>query len=1004
MQQSFITIIIPSKRAKRAEIELALDRLDNPANENIRRAFRKSQRVHFISGALIYGDKEEDYFSLEMSVDGEINQALSLFDDKNTQLKSLLTPLFDLLECVGQPSSFLKQHMVKTGSGYFNTPGLNFSGSPGMRVLRILQDQQLARGIRDYFDQSSPSGSSLQILTQLRQAIEQDDHFTEAKNGAPKLQSLISNETAPILNKSQRKATHPRVISTIILKTITTLMWPLILLALLITYFTLPAFELSLAFLWEGAWKFSLLSLGLLIFATLTFFILLLRKEKNEGSDLSLPNAEQLSQARSREDSSYVQNHLLGVSTLKPGLLRKISIRLTFLIISQLARLSFRPGFLAEIGTIHFARWYMIPKTNKLIFCSNYGGSWESYLEDFITKATEGLTGVWSNTLGFPQAKLLFFKGASSGEAFKRWARRQQIPTRFWYCAYPDLTTERIRINAAIRHGLLTASTETQADEFMSLFASMSRPKTELERDEIQTLLFKGLGTHGQSACLLVRLPHQPEIAKAWLKANIDNIGFGGQVPKARIDQISFTANGLRKLDLDSETLAQFSYPFLQGMSHEDRSRVLADTGDDKPSRWKWGSASGKEDSSVDCAYLIYIPNENDDIKATKATLKKYCKAFETKITQSGGAVLNCVITSHLQDRKPKLAANGSCPLGNPDFPREPFGFVDGISQPIIKGLKRGDPASEETQHHVHAGEFILGYPDNRGTQTLMPTLDAALDPNKLLPDYRPDPAQTGSVREHLKKTAKHRAFARNGTYLVIRQLEQDVKRFEGFLEKAAHEHKDHKGLPLGYDHNKLKEFLAAKMVGRWKDGTSLIKFPFEPGTGWKGQKTTNLPDNEFLLGQEDPTGHLCPYGSHIRRCNPRDSFIPGDKEQLDIVNRHRLLRRGRFYTDPKAKKEGLFFMCFNADIERQFEFIQQTWCQSRKFMGLDNEIDPIIGRGQKMGRLTIPTQQGPIFFNGIPDIITVIGGGYFFMPSRAALNYLSSVKVKSYISDGIAT
>lgn len=991
MEQNFITIIIPVSPHKRTDIETALDLLNNPANDEIREAFSHSQIVHFISSALVYGDKTEDYFTLEMSIDGPVKNALQLFDDDTAQLKSLFEPLFRVLGNSEALSSFLSKYVIRTGIGYFSTPGLNFSGSPAMRVPRILEDQKLARGIREYFDQASPSGRSLQILTDLRDAIENHDHFTKAKKGTPALKSLITDEAAPILKGEQRKATHPSVIFQIILATVFTLMWPLLIIAAIVTCFLLPSFETAAAISWGIAWRFCLLSLGLLLGATFIYAMLLLRRETKEGSDLSLPDATQLEQARSREDSSYLQNHLFGVSTMKPGLLRKVSLRLTFLIIGQLAKRSFRPGFLSEIGTIHFARWFVIPGTDKLIFCSNYGGSWESYLEDFITKATEGLTGVWSNTFGFPRAKLLFFKGASSGEAFKRWARRQQIPTRFWYCAYPDLTTERIRINAAIRHGLLSATTETEADDFISLFASMSRPKDNLERDEIQTLLFKGLGSHNQSACLLLRLPNTPSKAKDWLSKNCNHIGFGQQATNSRVDQIAFSATGLQRLDLDSETLAQFSYPFLQGMSHEDRSRVLADTGEDKPSLWNWGSKLGKIDTSVDCAYLIYLPCDKNDIAATKAKLSQHCETFTQNLIDEGGSIIQCVITNHMQDRKAKRDKDGSCPLGNPDLPREPFGFVDGISQPIIKGLKRGDPSTQDTIHHVSAGEFILGYPDNRGTQTLIPTLNAALDPDKILPDYRIDPNDTGSVLSKIKKPQTRKAFARNGSYLVIRQLNQDVEGFEDFLENAAIEHKDHLGLPNGYSHAQIKEYLAAKMVGRWKDGTSLIKFPHEPGTGWDGQKRAQAPDNNFLLGKEDPTGHLCPYGSHIRRSNPRDSFVPHDKEQLDIVNRHRILRRGRFYTDPETQKKGLLFLCFNADIERQFEFIQQTWCQARKFMGLDNEVDAIIGRGRKMGRVTIPTERGPLFLTGIPDMVTVVGGEYFFTPSRSALEYLST-------------
>jgi hypothetical protein len=82
--------------------------------------------------------------------------------------------------------------------------------------------------------------------------------------------------------------------------------------------------------------------------------------------------------------------------------------------------------------------------------------------------------------------------------------------------------------------------------------------------------------------------------------------------------------------------------------------------------------------------------------------------------------------------------------------------------------------------------------------------------------------------------------------------------------------------------------------------------------------------------------------------------------------------------------------MCLNADIERQFEFVQQTWASARLFFGLDGEVDPMLGRGGKGGRLTVPTEQGPILVPGFKRFVTVLGGGYFFLPSRRAIRFLA--------------
>ena len=988
MTHSFLTFIIPAPQSKRAAIETALDDLSNPASSELRDALQETLIVHFMSSALVYDDGgKDDYLVMEMSVDGDADDALAIFD--TASMGALLGPLFAVLGQSGaKKSAFLRGKRIRTGQGYFQPPGLNFSGVPGMSVTRIREEYRLARRIREYLEQTNLSGTALDIVKDLRAAVQGDTDFHVWKKQPHDFRPMLELEPTEILASGEKGKPRALVILGIVGTAIRTLIWPAFIVAAVAAYFCLPSGASTGEAIWGFVWRFGLWSAGLVLLFIAWFGATLLRREGREQVDNSLPDLEVLSAARSREDRRGIeQNHLFGVSRMKPGILRKISIRLIFIIIAKLAGGSFRPGYLSNIGTIHFARWFTIPGTDKLIFCSNYGGSWESYLEDFINKAAGGLTGVWSNTLGFPPSKLLFLKGATSGEEFKRWARRQQIPTRLWYSANPHVTTARIRANASIRKGLVMAATEDEADAFLSLFASMQRPNNDVERDEVQTLMFGGLGKHEQSACVLVRLPSGAAKAKKWLAGQYSQIGFGGAPDAKRVDQIALSMMGLRKLNLPNETLAQFSFPFQQGMTHPDRSRVLADTGEDAPKNWNWGY----EGKTADCAYIIYLAADPKlkgaaQIQDLQKRLSAHVKTLDKSLKASGGAVIDAVLTTPLQKRKHAKTAKG-----NLDLPREPFGFVDGVSQPVNKGMRRGQPDAGSHLHQSEAGEFLLGYPDNRGTKTLLPTLAAKNDPADILPVYEPDHNAVDVPNFESSGADAPRAFGRNGSYLVIRQLAQDTKAFSDFISAAEKQVRGHKGIPRGFSAAQTQEFLAAKMVGRWKDGTSLVKFPYEPGTGWDGKTPNRPPDNAFLLGAEDLTGGSCPYGSHIRRANPRDSFPPHDQDQLDIVNRHRILRRGRFYETKDGKKDaGLLFMCVNADIERQFEFIQQTWCMAKQFMGLENEVDPILGRGGKTGRITIPTPEGPIFLKGTPDAVSVIGGEYFFLPSKSALKYLS--------------
>jgi hypothetical protein len=148
-----------------------------------------------------------------------------------------------------------------------------------------------------------------------------------------------------------------------------------------------------------------------------------------------------------------VQNHLASLTVVKPGVFRRVLLRGVLWTANLIARTSTH-GSLSGIPSIHYAHWALIDRGRRLLFLSNYDGSWESYLGDFIDKASRGLTGVWSNTVGFPVTDYLVFKGAADGDAFKRFARSEQASTVVWYSAYPRLTVQQIDRQSTFREGL----------------------------------------------------------------------------------------------------------------------------------------------------------------------------------------------------------------------------------------------------------------------------------------------------------------------------------------------------------------------------------------------------------------------------------------------------------------------------------------------------------------------------------------------------------------------
>lgn len=170
----------------------------------------------------------------------------------------------------------------------------------------------------------------------------------------------------------------------------------------------------------------------------------------------------------SQEDRK-VQNQLTHVVRVKPGSFRLFVLKRVLTTIDRLARYYFNQGDLGGISTIHFARWALLEK-DTLVFFSNYDGSWENYLGDFIDLAAVGLTSVWSNTKHFPRTSFLVGKGARDEERFKSWTRAHQHYTQVWYTAYPTLTVKNIRTNAETARGLTSNLTdEASIRRFLAL-------------------------------------------------------------------------------------------------------------------------------------------------------------------------------------------------------------------------------------------------------------------------------------------------------------------------------------------------------------------------------------------------------------------------------------------------------------------------------------------------------------------------------------------------------
>ena len=196
-----------------------------------------------------------------------------------------------------------------------------------------------------------------------------------------------------------------------------------------------------------------LICLPLLLLYLPFFLIQLRRRELSDPEIAPRVDAGHANLLASLEDHD-VTNQFSAMGSLKPGIFRRLTITAVLAAIDYTARHIFNRGRLARVTTIHFARWVFLDGGKRVIFASNYDGSLESYMDDFINKVFFGLNIVFSNGIGYPRTNWLVADGARDEQKFKDFLRRHQMPTQVWYNAHPGLTALDRHRNALIREGL----------------------------------------------------------------------------------------------------------------------------------------------------------------------------------------------------------------------------------------------------------------------------------------------------------------------------------------------------------------------------------------------------------------------------------------------------------------------------------------------------------------------------------------------------------------------
>jgi Dyp-type peroxidase family len=575
--------------------------------------------------------------------------------------------------------------------------------------------------------------------------------------------------------------------------------------------------------------------------------------------------------------------------------------------------------------------------------------------------------------------------------------------------------------------------------------ASHPRVKKEpvLAVDQIQGNVLAGFNKDFQT--LIFLHIDRPRDFKPWLAAQVDFIATTAEVlafnrlfkeirtrrkretsaVKATWLNIAFSFEGVKALVSASEANKFIDRAFKDGLVA--RSESLGDPRDvedmeGSPKNWVFGGSNNDPVHVV----LIVASDDRGDMLAEVERLEESLENFQRDDSTRASSAAHVIFKEE--------GANLPAPLAG----HEHFGFLDGVSQPGVRGRVSRDPHDVLTvrqnpkdrnqgkpgQDLLWPGEFVFGYPGQ--------------DPNKAV-------EEAGAVMEAGPR------WARNGSFLVIRRLRQDLFNFHNFLKNIA----SHFKTP-DTQFSSGPRMIGSSLVGRWLSGAPVERVPDDDNRELADDDCANnhfeyqeavetiaesdresdfdCRDDEFPAPVEDPSGTRLPFTGHIRKAYPRDDISNNPTEDLEIDPRcrrartdlnesntqtHRILRRGIPFgpvsaSTPEAPFDdgvirGLHFLAYQTSIKDQFEFITRCWVNNQDFKEpfghdpLAGGHDPIIGQNNTPGEernreLTIAftdphgqrrnerVKTGDFTEAGRKDWVIPTGGGYFFAPSIDAL------------------
>ena len=416
---------------------------------------------------------------------------------------------------------------------------------------------------------------------------------------------------------------------------------------------------------------------------------------------------------------------------------------------------------------------------------------------------------------------------------------------------------------------------------------------------------------------------------------------------------VACSASGLRKLTSQAEVDQFEDQPFKQGLAK--RSTIIGDPSDSTKSGHASKWLVGGPNHAVDGMFIM----ASDDL----TFLSRETKKIEEEVTARGISIVHCDLGS--------VAAA-------PQPGHEQFGFKDGISQPSIRGRWPTAPYDFVSPRTL---------PPDKAFDTLRTTFaepgGRLIWPGHFLFGYGRQKTDEPKTYEE-KDQAKGPAWAKHGSLIVYRRLQQNPKAFWQYVEDTA------KKLQKKYPKEAPdKERFGAMLIGRWKSGTPLVRSP-DKDTAltleqanyflYTAKADPPLP-GDTLPQAADPDGLHCPFGAHIRKVNPRDHAT--DFGLMERTPLRSLLRRGITFGVNDDDK-GLLFVAYQTSIADQFEKLMQVWVNNANKPLEKGGHDPILAQGDRREfYVKIAGKEDvmePLTVAG--EFVVPTGGEYFFSPS----------------------